>query len=300
MKIDKNDFNIFLDSITKCYNLDIYDKLPKSKNFPDEIFENDNKLNISELLKYAENQDLYFLSVSKRIAGILNILIARETKSELDIKETWKLISESILIVPVNATISSIGSQGFLSIPLYKNELKLENFDFLRLHIWDNSLLKYMNIETCDKFSIHTHSFFAKSWIIVGEIINDCYKVKQSNEITEYSLFTVGYNKSLNEVNQHTSSANNNHINISIKQTSHEIHLQESTYEVQAGNYHKSTSNSKNGLSATFFSFTGKEGLVAKSYVVGPSNLENSVINRKMQIDPTELLNQINLEVNKL
>jgi hypothetical protein len=298
MRIDKNNFDIFLDSIAKCYSLECYDKLPKSENFPDELFKTENKLDVAELLKYAANQNVYFLSISKRIAGVLNIQKARETKSKLDIRNTWNLISESISIIPISSTISSIGSQGFLSIPLYKNDLKLENFDFIRLHIWENSLLKYINIETCEKFSIHTHSFYAKSWVINGAVINDRFKINETNENTDYSLFTVGYNKSLNEINQHTSSANNNNINISLKQISHEIHMPESSYEIEAGHYHQSGSSSNSGLSATFFSFTGKDGLVDKSYVVGPSNIQTSEINRKMHIDPTELLNQINLEVN--
>ncbi|MBK6993366.1 MAG: hypothetical protein IPH31_00005 [Lewinellaceae bacterium] len=88
---------------------------------------------------------------------------------------------------------------------------------------------------------------------------------------TNYSLFSVGYNKSLNEVNQHTSSANNSQIFVDVNQISHETYMQGGAYVVKAGDFHSSDSDDENGLSATLFSSTAKNGLVGQSYVVGPS-----------------------------
>jgi hypothetical protein len=287
--------------INKCYAADCFDKLPKPHDFPDTTFNSKNELETDNLLDFANNQsNKYVSSVAKRLVGILNIQTSRDYNTELDIISTWRLISDSILLIPSSDTISSIGSQGFLSIPLFKFDKTIENFEFLRLHIWDDSISQYINKEDCENFSIHTHAFHAKSWIIFGEVINDRYIVNKSNSTTGKSLFTIDYNKTLNKVNQHTSNASNLNSDVFVKQISHEIHMTGGNYEIKVGDFHKSGTSVPTGLSATFFSFTSKDGLANHSYVVGPSNMKNSIINRKMHIDPANMIGKLNLEVDKL
>jgi hypothetical protein len=295
----KIEFSVFLESLNKCYSKGCYSKLPKLSDFSDEVFNKDGILDLSSLLKFSDAQsNNYIKSVSKRFVAVMGIIHSRETKKDLDIKNTWNLISDSISIIPNEDTISSIGSQGFLSIPLYKNDNVLDEFDFIRLHIWDISLLEFIDIDTCENFSIHTHKFSTNSWIVFGKVINDRYKISISDLPTEQSLFTIGYNKSLNEVNQHSSCANNTGINVHLKQVSQELHLQGNRYYIEAGDYHRSGTLEESGLSATFFSFTAKDGIVNESYVVGPSNIETSLINRKLIIDPSILLKKLDYEIN--
>jgi hypothetical protein len=294
MTTDQKEFKILLDSINCCYAKDITDKLPTINDFPTDIFKGNN-FDFTNLLSLIENNSNIFLkSVTLRMVAIYELRNNRDLGLNVDIKKIWNLINESILILPINATISSIGSQGFLSIPLFKYDIEMEKFDFIRLHIWDNSLSKYINLETCENFSRHTHSFYAESWIVCGKVINDRFKLDISDTTTDYSLFKVGYNKSLNDVNQHTSSANSTNTFVHINQISHETYMQGGSYVVKAGDFHRSGSGGENGLSATLFSFCAQKGKVDQSYVVGPSHITTSEINRKMQIDPTELLKRIN------
>lgn len=300
MNITDLNFKEFLNSINKCYSKNCQAKLPEIDDFPFQLFDHENRIIENELIAFTDNlPDTFLKSVSLRILAIILIHKSRDEKKELDIKEVWKLISESILIIPKEDTISSIGSQGFLSIPLYKNEEVKSNFDFIRLHIWDTSLSQYIDKEKCDKFSIHTHSFFAESWPICGKIVNDRFSAEISQLKTKYSLFTVAYNKTLNEVNQHTSEAINTGEDVDLKQISHEVYMPGSHYQIDAGKYHKSVSIGENGISATLFSFTAKNGLVNQSYVIGASEIKTSEINRKMYIDPTTLINKIDKEIKK-
>ena len=142
-------------------------------------------------------------------------------EKDLNIKFVWNLIAKSIRIIPIDYTISSIGSQGFLSIPLYKKDNSLDTFDFIRLHIWDDSLDKLIDVEKMENFSIHSHTFFAKSWIITGKIINDRYDFTTNSDDGEHSFFEVVYNNSLNQVNQHSSKAVNKNINTKLNQNYH-------------------------------------------------------------------------------
>jgi hypothetical protein len=201
-------------------------------------------------------------------------------------------VSKSIRLIPVEYTISSIGSQGFLSIPLFKKDISLTTFDFIRLHIWDDSLDIFMDLEKTKDFSIHSHTFFAKSWIITGKIINDRYEFVTNEDDGEHSFFEVVYNNSLNKVNQHTSKAVNKNVNTKLYLVSQEIHSPMGYYEIKPSKLHKSGHVNSPKCSATFFSFTGKDGL-GESFVIGPKSIKESEINRKIMINPNTLLDKI-------
>jgi len=228
--------------------------------------------------------------------GVRELIYCRDNNHSLDIIEVWKYISNSIKQIPNTYTISSIGSQGFLSIPLYKSDETLEKFDFLRLHIWDDSLNVYLDLKKCDDFSIHSHTFHAKSWIITGSVINDLYEYKVDSKNSNHSFFKVVYNNSLNEINQHTSKAINENKNIKLSLVKHEVHYSKGFYEIKASKLHKSGHINSPDCSATFFSFTGKDGL-GKSFVIGPKDIQESEVNRKTIIDPTNLIAKIDQQL---
>lgn len=300
MTICKNNFKDYLHAIKQCYAKSTYGKLPDYQDFPDLIFDTKGCLNEQALASLTDKgYDNYFLSVVYRIIAVNNIQKSRDQQEEFDIKSIFELISLSINSIESSDSICSIGSQGFLSIPIYKNDADIHLFEFIRLHIWDNKLDDLIDKDKCDDFAIHNHMFHGHSWTIIGKIINQIYNVEETKKDSNFSLFTIGYNDSLNEINQHTSIAKNSGINVNVNLSKDEILSVGESYEIEAGTYHKSGSASVNGLSATFFSFTAINGLKKNSYVVGPKNIQKSEINRKMQIDATDLLNKIKSELNE-
>lgn len=296
-KIDIADFCDFYNPIVKSYATEYLNKIESLNYIKTLVFNDVITKSIRELIDFAdETSDSYISSFIYRIVGVKEIIFCRENKKQLDTNEVWKLITKSIRIIPSELTISSIGSQGFLSIPLYKQDALLENFDFIRLHIWDDSLDKYMDLKKCEDFSIHSHTFFTKSWIITGQVKNDRYEYETDSEDATHSFFEVQYNKSLNEVNQHTSKAVNKNINAKLFKTSEEIHYSKGYYEIEPSKLHQSGHLNSPNSSATFFSFTGKDGL-GESFVIGPKNIIESEINRKMNISPIYLLDKIDAQL---
>jgi hypothetical protein len=292
-------FNETLDSVVACYSKDVEKDLPKIQDFDKIIVEDFNGgryIGLKEASDMATNE--YFKSVTKRMLAINTIQEARKENIELDIVHVWALIYDSLKELPSNATVSSIGSQGFLSIPLFKFKNDMSKFDFIRLHIWDNSLQKYFDKKKSDMFSIHTHAFLTQSWILVGKIANERYRVVEGHKKANASLFTIEYNKTIDEINQHTSVARNTGRNVFENQISEEYYLPYSTYKIMQGDFHKSKSYGENGLSASFFSFSSQKEMPKESFVVGPKNIDHSLINRKMFIDPTELLDKLNSIIN--
>ena len=291
--IKLENFQAFLNSIKLCYSEECQNKLPIITDFPPSLFQ-DNLLNFSLLEKLTENtSNIYLASVSKRVLGILLIQESREEDTTLNLKKCWHYISESIRLIPSEDTISSIGSQGFLSIPLFKFMNDMSMFEFIRMHIWDKSLEKHIDQKASTNFSIHTHSFHAHSWIITGKIVNDRYIVTESEDTTPNIRFTINYNKTLSKVNQHTSTASNDNIYVIPNQISHEVYMSGGSYQIKAANYHNSGTEDEGDISATFFCFTAKNGKVDTSYVVGPAEQQESEINRRVHIDPKYLLEKI-------
>jgi hypothetical protein len=282
--MDRNEFEKVLGSVRRCYSKYAADKLPSFEDFNQDAtpIASDNK---------------YHLSVALRIKAINNLRYTRNTGSELDIKYVWRLISESLHIIPKEATISSIGSQGFLSIPLFKYDDDMSQFEFIRLHIWDKSLEQHFNRETCQNFSIHSHLFFAESWVLCGNVINERYNVRISPAPSLYSLFEICYNNSINNVNQHTSIAKRTNQFVDINQISHEEYMQGGNYIIKAGHYHKSAINNEDEISATLFSFTANKACPSQSFVVGPSSIVSSEINRTQIINPKDLIKKIDFKL---
>ncbi|WAC02162.1 hypothetical protein N7U66_20705 [Lacinutrix neustonica] len=197
---------------------------------------NENQLKIFQ----KATKNLYLKSVCNRLIAISKIQNAKEQNIQFDIKEVWNLLYLSISNLPDGSIISSVGSQGFLSIPLYRYLKDMAEFEFIRLHIWDDSLNQHISTDNRKKFSIHSHAFHARSWILAGSILNERYSVNTTSHKKENSLFEIKYNKTVRKVNKHTSNAVNTKTNVEIKKISKEQYFPFSSYEINAGDYHKS------------------------------------------------------------
>ena len=277
--MEMNEFKKLFNSIIRCYSKQVFENLPTLSDF-----ENGSSNNW---------KDKWHKSVGLRIKAISELRKSRDLGLKINTKKIWALISESIQIIPIEATISSIGSQGFLSVPLFKYDTEMKDFEFIRLHIWDKSINKFVNTQTRDNFSIHNHAFHAESWILCGQIINNRFIVEESKTNNQHSIFTIAYNSTLNEVNQHTSIANRTSTFAKVTQVSQEVHFRNGNYCIKAGDFHKSGSKEGGDISATLFSFTADKNFERHSSVIGPSEIQSSEINRKELINPSDLIKKI-------
>lgn len=292
-QITLSEFTTFYAPVIKGYSESFKNHIKPLDEILGTLYNEHDVISITRLLSTADAEiDIYFSSLIYRLVGVRDIIFCREKNEGLDIVFVWNLISKSIRMLPVEFTISSIGSQGFLSIPLYKFDVSLEKFDFIRLHIWDDSLNQYMDLEKCEDFSIHSHTFFAKSWALTGKVKNDRYDFLTNSLNASHSFFEVIYDKSLNQVNRHTSKAVNKQINAELFKISEEVYHAHGYYEIKPSKLHKSGHLNSPDTSATFFSFTGKDGL-GESFVIGPKTVRESEVNRKMNISPIYLLDKI-------
>lgn len=295
--ITRKEFISFYEPLIKGYSESFKSEIASIEMITNLLFNKSDEITFILLQDLLENQsDVFIKSLLYRFLGAREIINSRDNNVYLDVKAVWQLISKSIRIIPTLYTISSIGSQGFLSIPLYKYDQTLETFDFLRLHIWDESLDEYMDLQKVEDFSIHSHTFFAKSWILTGKIINNRFEYIKDSDKAKHSFFKVVYNDSLNEVNQHTSKAVNKKIDAELINVSEEVHYEMGYYEIKPSKLHKSGHNNSPKCSATFFSFTGKDGL-GESFVIGPKQIEESEVNRKMNISPLNLFDKIDSQL---
>lgn len=291
----KYDFEEYLNSIKKCYAVEIQEQLPKLSDFSDAIVENFENEQFEEILKFGKDHSNSFVtSICNRIVGVSRIQKSRRNETVLDIKSTFSLIANSIINIESTSTISSVGSQGFLSIPLFKYDKIIENFEFIRFHIWAPELEEYINPTARDHFSIHSHSFNAQSWIISGELTNQDYSISRNSDNPNAALFKIQYNKSLNEVNQHQSIAVNTQEKIEVEEIRKTIFRSNDTYKIAKGEFHSSKQTNIEEISATFFSFHLSNENLIQSEVTGPIDIKESEINRKMYIDPKDFIKCIN------
>lgn len=290
----KYSFSTYLTSLNKCYAKEVQESLPEVNDFPETLIEAFDNKDLSKILEYGQSQpDLFLKSICKRIVGVHLIQMSRRNNSELEVNKTFSLIAESIVEIPSNSTISSVGSQGFLSIPIFKFEEDIENFEFIRFHIWSPQLDKYIDPKTRDMFSIHSHRFHAKSWIITGGLVNQDYNIDRESNNPNSALFEIKYNATLNEVNQHQSTANNTGKQIEVKESGKTVFTKNQSYEIKQGNFHKSSQKDDLNTTATFFSFYLNNEKLGESEVTGPIDIAESKINRKMYIEPNEFIKDI-------
>jgi hypothetical protein len=269
------------------------------------LFGNKDKIDIEKLLQPDVDINKAVSAIFRRIYLVALVLEAYgKSKSDelvkIDIKLVWVIIYETILDLSINKEIiASIGSQGFLAIPLYRFE-EGSNLDILRLHIWDKSLSIYIDKEKTELFSIHCHQFDAQSWILYGEVYNARFDVIESLVKTDYNYFKIDWDKSNHDStdNRKKSIAKNTAIPVIVRPQLREVYLPGDTYTISPGEFHQSRVNENKGISSTLFLFSSSKGSIEGSKVIGPSDIMESTINRKVDIDCLNLLNKLNSLIN--
>jgi hypothetical protein len=241
--------------------------------------------------------DIYTRIIIFRSIALFLLQNTTEKDFPIILPTIWKLLYKSIIAFSDKDIIATIGSQGFLSVPLYHSDKGEKSFDFFRLHIWDTSLEQFIDFKKTEQFAIHSHQFYAHSWIIAGEILNTQHIVQETSENTEYSYFEIKWNNSANEVNSKTSLAVNTNIFANVKALEVERYGPGAVYQINAGEFHKSRVNTDKPINATIFLFTTKKGRVPKSFVLGPSDITESKINRKIMIEARPLIEKLNTKI---
>jgi hypothetical protein len=299
--IKKELFKDLLSGIVPTFSGSFKAQLPEETEIVNIFFNSTSEIaTVDELLKTQIEESSNLEAIKYRIAAVWLILYdfhehptsGDQIKTEL----IWPLIYKSLISLDGADILATIGSQGFLSIPLYHQDKKNNCFEFLRLHIWDKSFMDYIDWEKTNTFSIHSHQFNAQSRVLLGEIGNRRYKVDESALTTDHSFFRIEWNN-LEDVNQKTSNAVNTGKFVSIELSEGETYKRGATYEIIAGEFHKSEVEIET-TSATLFLFSSQKGKVEKSFVIGPATIETSTVNRKVVIDPKPILEKLNHQIN--
>jgi hypothetical protein len=236
------------------------------------IYREKSILNYDDILKkYSINESSTAISFIKHVILSDYSLKSFKTRDRINTQFVWRLIFDSLTFFRKNNPYAGIGSQGFLSIELYRFESD-DNRKILRLHIWDDSFSNDFKENDFRKYKIHSHLYSAQSHVIAGNILNNRYEVSDSETESKNSLYSINWNSTKDE-NGTTKRESNLEIdksNIQIKKTSSEKIAMCQGYSVSIDEYH--SSESITSLSATLFLFNSNEGLNDLSKVVGPKN----------------------------
>jgi len=272
----------------------------------DIVFDNNNCINRDNLKSIINNQqsNVVTKSLIERVFLVTYILEAY-SKSDFDsvvsinTKEMWKLVYNSIKGLNKDKIFASVGSQGFLSIPLYRYESICGDVDILRLHIWDKSLNKYIDKDSISKFSIHSHTFSTQSWILSGEIYNTRYTRCEKESTSDLNYFRINFSKSLlnKQDNNKESYLENTYINSKLIPNIRESYKVGETYRMDAGEFHLSQVNNNKDINATLFLFSSRKSRVDFSYVLGN---KDSILPRKLnyeKFDCKYLIDKLNSKI---
>lgn len=230
------------------------------------------------LLQYDEILDKYSVNESSAAISFIKLLIlsdyslkAFKARRRINTQFAWRLIFDCLTFFKKENPIAGVGSQGFLSIELYRHESE-KNRKILRLHIWDESFANEFKENDFGKYKVHSHLYSAQSHVLVGSLSNHRYEVEESNQPSESSLYRIDWKSETDDkgITKRKSELNVDIENIKLKKSSSEIITIGQDYSVTIGEYHSSQSNTP--LTATLFLFNSDEGLNDLSKVVGPKN----------------------------
>lgn len=236
------------------------------------IYRDKNLLEYDEILsKYSVNESSVAISFIKLIILSDYSLKAFKARRRINTQFAWRLIFEGLTFFKKDNPKAGIGSQGFLSIELYRYESE-NNRKILRLHIWDESFENKFKENEFGKYKVHSHLFNAQSHVLVGSISNNRYEVLATDNTSEKSLYRIDWKSEKDDkgLTKRRSELNVDIENVTIKKTSSETVTIGQEYSVSINEYHSSNSNTP--LTATLFLFNSDEGLNDLSKVVGPKN----------------------------
>lgn len=239
------------------------------------IYRDKNTLDYDEIFdKYLNYESSIAIGFVKLVILSDYSLICFSTRRKLNTQFAWRLIFDYILAFRKGTPIASIGSQGFLSIELFRFESEKDR-KILRLHIWDESLSNNFNSGEFEKYTIHSHLYSAQSQVLVGELINKTYSIDETENDSPESLYKIKWE---NKTDASGKIVRESHLEeetsrIKINQLSAETISIGQQYSIGINEFHSSKSKAK--LSATLFLFNSDEGLSDISKVVGPKNDSN-------------------------
>lgn len=235
------------------------------------IFRDKNTLDYEEILdRYLINESSSAISFTKLVVLSDYSLKSFASRKKINTQFVWRLILDSITFFYKNNPVSTIGSQGFLSIELYRFENKKDR-KILRLHIWDESFPKNFQNVDFNKYSIHSHLFNAQSYILAGTILNERYEIT-SSENSENSLYRIEWESVISEDGgaKWKSKLALDKTDVSVTKLSTETIEPGQEYSVLVNEYHSSKSITP--ITATLFLFNSFEGQSEISKVIGPKN----------------------------
>ena len=253
----------------------------------------------SDLLSLCEG-----LSCNRERAMLQRILLLFDARfhSVMDSRETTfphdvrlKMLINTVMWLSDGDLISSVGSQGFLSIPLYRSAEVNEGVVLLRLHIWDSSLKRYIE-PVYEKFSIHSHVFYGSSIIVSGSLENRVYELDKNDTSSDLSLFKVLWSE--RRCDQGSVAMLSRLINteqrVRIHNETSDFYYAGQIYTIDAGEFHRSLADSSGKIAATLFLFDSSLGNKASSYIVGPSNFSEGPKYRYDKFNCSYLIEKLN------
>lgn len=249
-----------------------------------------------------ETFDFKVAIATRAIVVGITIHISRNSISKFtDLRGIWKILYKTLNDksgLPIHA---SLGSQGFLSIPIFSNGRDTNISQLLRLHFWDKSLQNYPKYRKVNFFSVHSHQFHATSWILKGNITNSLFEVEPTetkDEKNGYCFFNIEWDETRKyQSNLKKSFAVNSGRFISVKQLSVEKYFEGQSYEIACGDFHDSfvdLDSEFNTFTSTLFLFDGTRGRIKKSEVIGPANIQRNEVIRENNIDPYFYIEKLN------
>lgn len=270
------------------------------KNFVLRLFDGKYELTYKELLNNNTEFSPIRRALLKRVVLVDYALWKFRENETINTNFVWRLIFETLLFFKKDDFIASVGSQGFLSIELYRYESPTNDRKILRLHIWDNSFTKEFEKTHSKKHIIHSHLFNAQSHILSGTIRNKRYNISESKNKTDLSLYKINWKKSSKTDDKYKRRSNLEEFekNISINEIStEEVHASQN-YSISIDEFHSSESLNSDTPTATIFLFDSSKGKSEFSKVVGPKNDKNPDFSYS-DINILPLLYQIDQQIKK-
>lgn len=290
-KISELDFlKIGSDLLQHVIRIDVKAKIDLHK-IAEQIFKSKTEsVSLKELNGSAEDFTEIENAFVMRIFVIEYILKINRTSNKLQsTKSVWDIVYFTILKLETEKVNTSVGSQGFASIVIYRREDE-GDIKILRLHIWDKSLSQYLQVEDLNSFAIHSHKFHAQSWILSGEIINTRFS-PITESISNQAFFKIDWEEKNGQWNSFLS---NTMKTTSAIANSIETYQAGATYMIDSGDFHKSEVNLDIGISATLFLFNSKINAVDLSYVIGPKSRDRGPNYQYTSFEANQLLKELN------
>lgn len=232
----------------------------------------------NHLLEYDDILTKYSIHESPTAINFIELVILSDyalksfkSRKRINTQFAWRLIFSTLTFFKKDNPVAGIGSQGFLSIELYRFESD-NNRKILRLHIWDDSFGNNFGENVFQKYKVHSHLYNAQSHVLAGNILNNTYEVSVSDKNSEESLYRIDWKAFTDEkgLSKRKSELSIDKNDVQLKKLSSETISIGQDYSVSINEYHNSQSITP--TSATLFLFNSDEGLNDFSKVVGPKN----------------------------